>query len=223
MNLWMQHHYLHHGQPGDKKADKTKKDDKAKDDKAKPGDSAAKPEDKPADAKPAEPDLADDADSDTPSILAPEKGTRSATGSAEFRDDRWVELYTKKIEEMIAVLKTKGVPVLWVGLPAVRGTMVVQPVHVTVLVRPCSTRNMMMNTGICSSSGKHEAKGFTLCSWYSFIISSLSFCRSLRYWFCSRFISGCSFCISSMPLVLFSTNGAVISITTNAISEIARM
>ena len=27
----------------------------------------------------------------------------------------------KKIEEMIAVLKSKGVPVLWVGLPSVRG------------------------------------------------------------------------------------------------------
>uniref|UniRef100_Q07TS9 DUF459 domain-containing protein n=1 Tax=Rhodopseudomonas palustris (strain BisA53) TaxID=316055 RepID=Q07TS9_RHOP5 len=103
--------------PADKKADKTKKDDKAK-----PGaaDAVAKPEDKPAD-KP-EADLADDADGDTPSIMAPEKGTRSATGAAEFRDERWVELYSKKIEEMIGVLKSKGVPVLWVGLPAVRGT-----------------------------------------------------------------------------------------------------
>src|SRR3954447_16603340 len=33
----------------------------------------------------------------------------------------WVEHYTKKIEQMIAILKSKGVPVLWVGLPAVRG------------------------------------------------------------------------------------------------------
>ena len=43
------------------------------------------------------------------------------TASIEFREERWVELYIKKIEELIAVLKTKGVPVLWVGLPAVRG------------------------------------------------------------------------------------------------------
>src|SRR6202000_2615762 len=34
---------------------------------------------------------------------------------------RWVELYNKKIEELIGILKSKGVPVLWVGLPAVRG------------------------------------------------------------------------------------------------------
>jgi hypothetical protein len=100
----------------DKKGDKK---DAKKDEKAKPADgaAAAKPDDKPAD-----PDLADDADSaDTPSIIAPEKGTRSASGLYEFRDDRWVELYSKKIEELIGVLKAKGVPVLWIGLPAVRG------------------------------------------------------------------------------------------------------
>ena len=61
------------------------------------------------------------ADGDTPSIIAPEKSTRTGSGLHEFRDERWVELYAKKIEEMIAVLKSKGVPVLWVGLPAVRG------------------------------------------------------------------------------------------------------
>jgi uncharacterized protein len=64
----------------------------------------------------------DDADnSDAAPITAPEKSARSPNGLYEFRDDRWVELYTKKIEEMIAVVKSKGVPVVWVGLPAVRG------------------------------------------------------------------------------------------------------
>jgi uncharacterized protein len=110
----------------DKKADKAKKDAKGKDqgkDKAKeqskdqkPGDTAAKPDDKPADT-----DLPqDDADNDD-GVAAPEKTVRSPNGIAEFHDDRWVELYTKKIEEMIGVLKSKGVPVIWVGLPAVRG------------------------------------------------------------------------------------------------------
>jgi hypothetical protein len=78
-------------------------------------DTAAKPVDKPADAE-----VADDADPDAPTA-APEKSARAAGGLYEFRDERWVELYTKKIEEMIGVLKSKGVPVLWVGLPAVRG------------------------------------------------------------------------------------------------------
>jgi hypothetical protein len=31
------------------------------------------------------------------------------------------ELYNKKVEDLIGVLKSKGVPVLGVGLPAIRG------------------------------------------------------------------------------------------------------
>ncbi len=110
--------------PADKKGAK-------KDTRAKPGDGdAAKPDDKTApadseskaaDSKPADAEVASDDDEDQPSILAPEKAARSASGMYDFRDERWVELYAKKIEEMIAVLKTKGVPVLWVGLPAIRG------------------------------------------------------------------------------------------------------
>ena len=42
-------------------------------------------------------------------------------GSYEFHTDPWAELYGKRIDEMIAALKSKGVPVLWVGLPAMRG------------------------------------------------------------------------------------------------------
>ncbi|WP_298244860.1 DUF459 domain-containing protein [uncultured Bradyrhizobium sp.] len=109
----------------EKPADKDKKNDKgarakqpAKPGDAKPGnDTAAKPDDKPADA-----DLPqDDADNaDTPAA-APEKTARHPNGLYEFRDERWVELYGKKIEELANVLKSKGVPVLWVGLPAVRG------------------------------------------------------------------------------------------------------
>ncbi|MBR0877164.1 MULTISPECIES: SGNH family hydrolase [Bradyrhizobium] len=89
---------------------------------AKPGDAkpdtAAKPDDKPADA-----DLPqDDADNaDTPAVATPEKTARNPNGLYDFRDERWVELYGKKIEELANVLKSKGVPVLWVGLPAIRG------------------------------------------------------------------------------------------------------
>ncbi len=82
-------------------------------------DAAAKPDDKPVDTELSPDDAADNGD--TPPIIAPEKSTRSPNGVYEFRDERWVELYTKKIEEMIGVLKSKGVPVLWVGLPAIRG------------------------------------------------------------------------------------------------------
>ena len=118
----------------EKKSDKDKKDDKkdarkpdAKPGDAKPGDAKPKPEGttdaaaKP-DAKPIDTELSPDdaADNDTPATT-PEKSARSPNGLYEFREERWVELYSKKIEEMIGVLKSKGVPVLWVGLPAIRG------------------------------------------------------------------------------------------------------
>src|SRR3954451_7394002 len=108
---------------------KTKKKDPGANRKATPADksgskpeganeAAAKPDDKPADA---DSSADDSADNDSAPVVAPEKSARSPSGVYQFRDDRWVELYVKKIEEMIAVLKSKGVPVLWVGLPAVRG------------------------------------------------------------------------------------------------------
>ena len=102
----------------EKKEEKEKKDAKGKPE-AKPDGAAEakKPEEKSVDT-----DLPqDEADNDAPPISAPEKSARSPNGLYEFRDDRWVELYSKKIEEMIGVLKSKGVPVVWVGLPAVRG------------------------------------------------------------------------------------------------------
>src|SRR6478752_4069940 len=77
---------------------------------------AAKPDDKTVDTELPQ----DDADNDAPPISAPEKA-RTPNGLNEFRDERWVELYTRKIEELIGILKSKGVPVVWVGLPALRG------------------------------------------------------------------------------------------------------
>jgi hypothetical protein len=117
------------GKPGDKKGDKkdarTKGDGKPGD--AKPGakgdeagdNAAAKPDEKATDAELSPDDTADNGE--VPPLITPERSTRSPTGLVEFREERWVELYSKKIEEMITVLKSKGVPVLWVGLPAVRG------------------------------------------------------------------------------------------------------
>ncbi|WP_245328992.1 SGNH/GDSL hydrolase family protein, partial [Bradyrhizobium centrolobii] len=111
------------------------KSDKASDKKNDKG-ARAKPQGKPGDAKPGGTDTAakpddkavdsdlpqDEVDSaDAPQPPAAEKTARSPNGVYEFRDDRWVELYSKKIEELIGVLKAKGVPVLWVGLPAIRG------------------------------------------------------------------------------------------------------
>jgi hypothetical protein len=97
-----------------------KKDAKAKPDGKPAGENpAAKPD---GSSKAADSELSpDDAagNSDAPPVTG--KGARLPNGLHEFREERWAELYRKKIEEMIGVLKSRGVPVLWVGLPAVRG------------------------------------------------------------------------------------------------------
>jgi uncharacterized protein len=108
--------------PAEKKDARAKPEAKPADAKpgSKPDDAAGKPGEKAVDTELSPDDAADN--SDTPPAIAPEKSTRSPNGIYEFREERWVELYNRKIEEFIAVLKSKGVPVLWVGLPAVRGT-----------------------------------------------------------------------------------------------------
>jgi uncharacterized protein len=109
-----------------------KSDDRSSDRKSDGKDAGAKSDGKPSDAKSAigKPDdkatdseLSPDdaADSDASPLVAPGKSVRSPNGLYEFREERWVRLYKKKIEQMIGVLKSKGVPVLWVGLPVVRG------------------------------------------------------------------------------------------------------
>jgi hypothetical protein len=48
---------------------------------------------------------------------------RQVSGASyDFRTDQWATIYAKRIDAMIAALKSKGVPVVWVGLPAIRGT-----------------------------------------------------------------------------------------------------
>lgn len=111
-----------HEPAGDKSDSKSsdKKTDR-RDARSKPNgtaDTVAKPNDKSVDTEsPTEETI----DNDIPPIIVPEKNARSPNGLYQFSEERWVELYNKKIEELIGVLKSKGVPVLWVGLPAVRG------------------------------------------------------------------------------------------------------
>ena len=49
------------------------------------------------------------------------RAARVSLATHEFRSDKWAELYSKKIDDTIAALKSRGVPVFWVGLPSVRG------------------------------------------------------------------------------------------------------
>jgi len=44
-----------------------------------------------------------------------------AGGPVEFRGDEWAKIYSRRIDDTITALKGKGVPVIWVGLPSIRG------------------------------------------------------------------------------------------------------
>jgi uncharacterized protein len=84
----------------------------------KPG--AQKPDPQKADAtkKPASPDD----DEQQPNIAAPETQRVTRPGGLhEYHTEKWEELYAKRIDETIAALKSANIPVLWVGLPSIRG------------------------------------------------------------------------------------------------------
>jgi hypothetical protein len=49
------------------------------------------------------------------------KPSAAKAANHQFRSQRWRQLYTKRVDDMIAVLKGSGVPVLWAGIPPIRG------------------------------------------------------------------------------------------------------
>jgi hypothetical protein len=55
-------------------------------------------------------------------IMVEREATPTGTTLHEFRSEKWVELYIKRIDDTIAALKSRNVPVFWVGLPPIRGT-----------------------------------------------------------------------------------------------------
>jgi uncharacterized protein len=79
----------------------------------------AKPTDTEASPQGPAPDAAQD--NDQSNIIAPETAI-AGTVVHEFRSEKWGELYSRRVDEMIGVLKSKGVPVFWVGLPSIRGS-----------------------------------------------------------------------------------------------------
>jgi len=61
-------------------------------------------------------------EAEQPKVAAPVPPRGKKNGVVEFRSEEWEKIYTRRIDETIAALKGKGVPVFWVGLPAIRGT-----------------------------------------------------------------------------------------------------
>jgi hypothetical protein len=106
-------------QPKDAASPSAKDQKEAKD----PKDSKDSKEQKDAKEQPSVQDAeapADGADQPAPSSQKGQQPGRSV--SHEFHTEKWEELYGKLIDETIAALKSKGAPVFWVALPAIRGT-----------------------------------------------------------------------------------------------------
>jgi hypothetical protein len=57
-----------------------------------------------------------------PSTAQTPDTVRGQMATYEFRSEPWATAYSRRIDDLIAVLKAKRVPVFWVGLPALRGT-----------------------------------------------------------------------------------------------------
>jgi hypothetical protein len=60
---------------------------------------------------------------ETPTGDPAQDGSRARPGfvTHEFRTESWSEAYARRIDATVAALRSAGVPVFWVGLPAVRG------------------------------------------------------------------------------------------------------
>jgi hypothetical protein len=79
----------------------------AKEEQDKKSDAAANPDQAPPAGKPEAADA---------------KAKKKPNGVVEFQSEQWERIYTRRIDDTIAALKSKGVPVFWVGLPPIRGT-----------------------------------------------------------------------------------------------------
>jgi hypothetical protein len=53
---------------------------------------------------------------------SPEQARLASYGQWEFHTEKWEAAYIRRIDATIAALKSAGVPVIWVGLPAQRNT-----------------------------------------------------------------------------------------------------
>jgi uncharacterized protein len=104
------------------KKDAEKKEADKKDGDKKDADKAAKdPQDKTA-ADATTPKQAAPEGAEQATIAAPEAPrSKKGNGTLEFRSDEWEKVYTRRIDDTLAALKSKGVPVFWVGLPSIRG------------------------------------------------------------------------------------------------------
>lgn len=75
-----------------------------------------------APTQPADPEQQPDEEApEVPANATPAQIRQAAYGPWEFHTERWEIAYIRRVDATIAALKSAGVPVIWVGLPAQRG------------------------------------------------------------------------------------------------------
>jgi hypothetical protein len=119
---------------------------------------------KESDKKPADPNkpAGDEAGQQ---IIAPEPPTAKRTnGTIDFRTEQWAAIYGRRIDDTIAALKSKGVPVFWVGLPSIKGTRsTADAVYLNDLFRSRAQRAGIIYIdvwdGFVDESGKYASYG----------------------------------------------------------------
>lgn len=92
------------------------------------------------------------------------KKRRTSNAIFEFRSDQWDKIYSRRIDRMIAALKSKGVPVFWVGLPSIRGSRsTADAVYLNDLFRVRAERAGIVYIdvwdGFVDESGKYSSYG----------------------------------------------------------------
>jgi len=102
--------------------------------------------------------------SDQQKTAAAEPKKRKTNAIFEFRSDQWDKVYARRIDRMIAALKSKGVPVFWVGLPSIRGTRsTADAVYLNDLFRARAERAGIVYIdvwdGFVDESGKYSSYG----------------------------------------------------------------
>jgi hypothetical protein len=97
-------------------------------------------------------------------VAAETKKRKPSNAIFEFRSDQWDKIYTRRIDRMISALKSKGVPVFWVGLPSIRGTRsTADAVYLNDLFRARAERAGIVYIdiwdGFVDESGKYSSYG----------------------------------------------------------------
>jgi uncharacterized protein len=83
---------------------------------------APKTAQRPAETAPETSNRAEVPDESTADPPRPEPDRSGPSHTHQFGSEKWGELYGRRVDQFIAVLKRKNVPVLWVGLPPIKGS-----------------------------------------------------------------------------------------------------